>query len=627
MEARGARFSGKARSCDGKGIERRRDFEIEIEAGRAKDSHPVGSDSGGRGRHRPRMSEGLGLDAMSGEGNGKYSLDGFLEACGAPGPLMLEYERGDGGDRGRRRRRMVPQPFALVGTGVRTDVPLSDSGVARRHLYLQALGGRVFAMDLTGETGRTRWAGAPRGEGWVSRGTPLELGEHRLWLSEDWGRGGGGGSGSEGDGARDPFEAVVDPLAQIGRDEAEPTLAAPRAVIEVRDDRGDVKSRWRINRVIALVGSAPRCHVRFHYDEIAAHHCALVLTPGGVWVVDLAGKEGTLALNGWASRAMRFDPGDTLKLGRFEIGLRYESAPASIGMKSVNQRAGASVSEIPAAAAGVAALEAPARLEALLERITRMAILPSEIAAPLSVAGAVANAGTVEPGSNPDSEGSATTPGVDAILMAQQSRMCQVFGEFQRVVLDAASVLQTLKRDQDASLREELREIRRLSEELRETQAEWNARSGSGAWEAGLEAAPAALPVPAPVSAPVSLPAPAGRAGGPGSTPIPFIPAGRIRGVRESESVRAAGAPKDSIPVPGPRIALGSSASSSNMPMPMPMSTTVAIGPGRGGNPGETIPMDAPQEPADIGLFHRIDTLQRERESRLQRLLNRITGA
>src|SRR5947209_8935006 len=75
----------------------------------------------------------------------KFSLDLFLQACGASGPLHLSVEHA-----GAAERYVLHQPFALVGGDPRADVRLTGGLVARRHAYLQVLGGRLVCVDLAG---------------------------------------------------------------------------------------------------------------------------------------------------------------------------------------------------------------------------------------------------------------------------------------------------------------------------------------------------------------------------------------------------------------------------------------------------------------------------------------------
>src|SRR6516225_3215005 len=109
------------------------------------------------------------------------SINRFLGACGATGPLRLAAER---------PRVFGPvsvaidKPFALIGSGVHADLRLDDNHVSHRHLYLQVYNGRVFAIDLGSRTG-THWDKGPQPSGWLDPGKSLWVGRHRVYLEAE----------------------------------------------------------------------------------------------------------------------------------------------------------------------------------------------------------------------------------------------------------------------------------------------------------------------------------------------------------------------------------------------------------------------------------------------------------
>src|SRR5437763_9577919 len=111
----------------------------------------------------------------------QYSLDAFLEACGATGPLQLTVEHPGGAD-----RHVLQQPFAVVGRDPRADVRLADAAVGRRHLYLQVLGGRLLCLDLTGSPDGRR---QPR-HMWLDAGHEVRVGTAPVRLTDAPSRGG-----------------------------------------------------------------------------------------------------------------------------------------------------------------------------------------------------------------------------------------------------------------------------------------------------------------------------------------------------------------------------------------------------------------------------------------------------
>ena len=99
-------------------------------------------------------------------------MKSFLNACGFREPLRLIVEgpRAGGGE-----PRTLPQPFAVIGRDPRADVILDDPKVSRRHVYIQAVAGQVFWVDLESRTGTCDETGT-RKSGWLAGGGLLEIG-------------------------------------------------------------------------------------------------------------------------------------------------------------------------------------------------------------------------------------------------------------------------------------------------------------------------------------------------------------------------------------------------------------------------------------------------------------------
>ncbi len=102
----------------------------------------------------------------------------FADACGATAPLDLRVDLAGGAV---MAEGSVNQPFTLVGRDDSCDVTLSDAEVNPRHVWLQVIGGRVFAVDLGSRTG-LGWPGGARGSGWLDVGTAARIGPFLLHL-------------------------------------------------------------------------------------------------------------------------------------------------------------------------------------------------------------------------------------------------------------------------------------------------------------------------------------------------------------------------------------------------------------------------------------------------------------
>lgn len=225
----------------------------------------------------------------------------FAAACGAAGPLDLAVGLADGTALAAGR---VEQPFALVGRDDACDVTLTDAAVDPRHAWLQVVGGRLFAADLGGRSG-LRWAGGAAGSGWLDPGAVVGLGPFRLRA---------GGHAPAGP-AADPTH----PDLLLGR-------THPAVELEFRNGRR-ADDRWAVDRVLTLVGRADGCKLKLGGDDIAAYHCGLVLTPGGLWVVDLSGRG--VVVGGERMRVAPLSPGAELWVGRFLIGCHARPAEAA----------------------------------------------------------------------------------------------------------------------------------------------------------------------------------------------------------------------------------------------------------------------------------------------------------
>lgn len=224
----------------------------------------------------------------------------FADQCGAPDPLDLRVELADGSV---LAEGSVRQPFTLVGRDDACDVTLTDPDVNPRHVWLQAVGGRVFAVDLGSRTG-LKWAGGVDGSGWLDVDRPVGVGPFRLNLR------------SAISPHPVPFPDGYSPL----HSDASVTRTRPSVGLEFRNGKR-AKDRWTVNRLVTLIGRSADCKIHLNADDIAGFHCGLVLTPGGLWVVDLSGRG--VVVNGERMRVAPLPHGAEMWVGRFLIGCVY----------------------------------------------------------------------------------------------------------------------------------------------------------------------------------------------------------------------------------------------------------------------------------------------------------------
>jgi pSer/pThr/pTyr-binding forkhead associated (FHA) protein len=404
----------------------------------------------------------------------------FLRDCDAPSPPVLEVER-EG--RAGTTRHALEAPFALLGRDERNDLCLPDEQVSRRHAYLQVVAGGLFCVDLGSRTG-VLWDGEARTAGWVAPGDRLQVGPFTLRLAEGPPR----LAPPEGPDRFDP----------LGADPAPPAWA-----LELPGGL-----RWRVNRPLALLGKSSRCKLRPNDPEASRFHCSLVRAAGGVWVVDLLSSRGTY-VNGERAGCDLLEEGGELRVGRVVLRLRSEGSAA--GGVSVGLADGAGAACLPAAGPdvpadadeGAAGPEAPApphhpllprAPSGSLEGLAPTALRPLSFPAPPSS----------------ELQEALLGPVVNQFGLMQQ----QMLEQFHQTMVMMAQVFGGLHRDQMATIREELNQLHRVTQELQALHVELARRPAEGgpkpgrpaegvtAGPAGGAAAGGRAPAPEPAGAP-----------------------------------------------------------------------------------------------------------------------------
>ena len=243
-------------------------------------------------------------------------LGQFLEACGANGPLRLEW---DDWETGRPVARDFERPAVLVGRNPRADLVLGHPLVGLRHAYLQLVEDRLFATDLGSREG-LHWGGVPRRRGWIDRSRPVQVGVTTIRVVEGSLAGDGG-----------PGPGPTSRRYQSSR-------SLPRAVLEMRGS-GEEMRRLPLDRVLTLVGGSQGCHVRLPGPGISRFVCGPLRTSVGVWAVDLLSSRG-VAVNGAICRQVRLEDGDVLRIGALAVRLTYEEFTAPPRADTPTQLAG-----------------------------------------------------------------------------------------------------------------------------------------------------------------------------------------------------------------------------------------------------------------------------------------------
>jgi pSer/pThr/pTyr-binding forkhead associated (FHA) protein len=210
----------------------------------------------------------------------------FLEACGATSPLSLSIASPGT----PAETRTFDLPFVRIGRDPRAELRLTDLEVSHRHAYLQLINGRLLCLDLGSRAG-VYARGKRRRLGQLDRDQTIRIGPYRIRLL-----------------------AGNDPEYKPDRDSAAPGRSAPALGLLHRSLHHSRYEPRAGASGLLLVGSGADCQVRLIDPSVASHHCSLVQTPRGVWVVDLLGPQG-LRVNGREVSYAQLRPGDSVQLG------------------------------------------------------------------------------------------------------------------------------------------------------------------------------------------------------------------------------------------------------------------------------------------------------------------------
>ncbi|MBX3436000.1 MAG: FHA domain-containing protein [Planctomycetaceae bacterium] len=208
---------------------------------------------------------------------------------------------------------VIDSPFGLIGRSAGCHLVLTDRVVSYRHVYLQAFGDRVICIDLLSPH-PIAWSD-PSTAGWLCPGQTVWVGPNWIQLCDD-------GWSSDVGGWPSPLEC------RTRTDEHTPYGALPLVHLELLNQQFKGMS-WPINRVLTLVGRDDRCRITCADESISRVHCSLLLTPYGLWVIDLLGRGG-IRVNGIPCRCASLAAGDELSVGRYHMRAAYESAPKQL---------------------------------------------------------------------------------------------------------------------------------------------------------------------------------------------------------------------------------------------------------------------------------------------------------
>jgi pSer/pThr/pTyr-binding forkhead associated (FHA) protein len=231
----------------------------------------------------------------------ELSAEAFQRACAFPQPLILTVT---GPGTTPSQRHVLDRPYALIGREDGSCIQLKDPGVSRRHAYFQILAGRLFCFDMDSRT-KIYWEDGPRLAGWVDFGAAVRIGPFSIRFES-----------APPEGAQANQKDAANPLEVPLSDPHE----LPQAGVEITES-GEPRALLRLDRRLSLVGHGAAARIRFRDPCLSRYHCAIALTPSGIWAVDLLSIFST-RLNGETIRAAPLQNGDVLQIAGHELRFR-----------------------------------------------------------------------------------------------------------------------------------------------------------------------------------------------------------------------------------------------------------------------------------------------------------------
>ena len=211
------------------------------------------------------------------------------------------------GTRGESDRlARVDRPFALLGRSEGLDITLAERSVSARHTYLHLDPRGVYAVDLLTRTG-TRINGTDAMVGWLQPGDRIEVGGRQVELVR---------ARINGTDIA-PMSLADDLLSESNLNGLPGLTLLPRR-------EGD--SPWVLGSELVFLGWSASCGIQIKDASLARAHCALVRTPGGVFLVDLCGEK-TKVEGRQIQGATALQDGNSLTLGSTDFTVRVQPPP------------------------------------------------------------------------------------------------------------------------------------------------------------------------------------------------------------------------------------------------------------------------------------------------------------
>lgn len=227
-------------------------------------------------------------------------------AAAVPAPIRLQMRS----PTGEVTIHEFPGPYCLIGRGDECDLTISDPSAAFRHAYLQAIGNRIAVVPLPSATG-IQWEGLPF-KGWFDINHKMTVAGHVIQLADP------------------TWQAPPDlpsPVDFRPRDEQRLEYGMlPEVELELLNTSAKGKM-WPINRVITVLGRDESCRITVLDDRVSRAHCAFLLLPTGLWVIDLLGKAG-VQIDGQPVKCALLANGSEMQIGPYRFALHYPQVKA-----------------------------------------------------------------------------------------------------------------------------------------------------------------------------------------------------------------------------------------------------------------------------------------------------------
>jgi len=531
----------------------------------------------------------------------------FLNTCGIADSLQLVV---DSPRLNEPERRLLPQPFAVIGRDPQADVCLDHAEVSRRHVYLQMIEGRAFWIDLESRTG-SRDEKKPQKFGWLE-------GVHTLCIGPYVIRRLAAGGQTDHDSEDNGLPRDTPLIAQ-----AYSRRPLPEVTLELLNGPSQSTS-WPAHRLMSLIGSASGCKFRLTDPSVSRFHGSLLRTPAGVWIVDLLGKGG-ITVDEVPIRARRLMDGDVLGIGRYQLRIRCRHQDQGSGkelsqrerstlvVRPSRQNQASNILKFPEWAASSLAIETKpqgAKEAQLPQPVQPVFSFPNVeiMSSESSFHNQLAQSGLTE---------SVLVPLVNQFGLMQQ----QMFDQFQQAMTMMVQMFGTMHRDQMEVIHAELDRLRELTDEFHALKDELANRTREQAQTVSSE--PAGDDRAAGTVSGVLAQRPAARP----HKPTNDLGAARVEPAPAVPSLPAASGVAGNQPVRDPRLFPTSATPASN-PLEAPPSAERPQHPGLRSQPkaAAATPAGASERDTIVWIHQRIQTLHTERESRWQKILKLLPG-